>query len=273
MKTMCEEKIRYDFGRNWSDYSEQITKAKVANAKNELFKLVSDLKEREMIDIGCGSGIHALAALQLGVKSITCIDYDLDSISTTRKILKSFSDASKYKVFQSDILSADGPMNKQGKLYDVVYSWGVLHHTGDMWKAIENASKLTKPGGKFVVSLYLKTPFCRFWAWEKRLFSKWRWLRPFIKFPFALILILRLMISERKSPFRILSTYSQKRGMSFIHDVDDWLGGYPYESVESIELIEFMACRGFTLARSFNTNSGWGFFGTGCGEWVFSLSE
>ena len=39
-------------------------------------------------------------------------------------------------------------------LFDIVYSWGVLHHTGDVWHAIENAASRVKPGGIFYIALY-----------------------------------------------------------------------------------------------------------------------
>ena len=81
---MFEKKNRYDFGRNWKQYSENITELHIKEAQKSLLNLIDDVEGKNVLDIGCGSGIHALAFLRLGAKSVTCIDYDLESVKTTK---------------------------------------------------------------------------------------------------------------------------------------------------------------------------------------------
>lgn len=246
---MDEKEVRYDFGRNWSEYSSVITSEEIGSAVDGVTSLFPDVHKKEVLDIGCGSGIHTLAFLTLGAAKVTCIDYDQDSVNTAERVLNTFYSGNNYQVFRGDILNKDGHWFSEGKQYDIVYSWGVLHHTGDMWKAIDNVSEFTKVGGKFSIALYIKTPLCKFWKIEKRYYSRYKPLRSIIKIPFSIALILGYMLLKKKPPSEILNDHSTKRGMSFFHDIDDWLGGYPYESVDEQELLRFMENRNFKLVR------------------------
>ena len=60
--------------------------------------------------------------------------------------------------------------------------------------------------------------------------------------------------------------------MSFFHDVHDWLGGYPYESVSRDETVAILNDLGFFHVRSFvkkNMIARSGILGSGCDEYVF----
>lgn len=253
----------YEFGDNWASYSQFISEDEISHAEKNLARLVGNISGKRFLDIGCGSGLHSLAALNLGAESVTCIDYDLMSVETTQKTLERFAPTDKWHVSQDDILKP----KLEGK-FDVVYSWGVLHHTGDMMTAIEHATHYCDEGGKLIIALYVKTPFCGFWTKEKRVYTYYPFLRPFIRIPYSALLYLRQAIATGK-PLGFLKDYKQMRGMNFWTDIEDWLGGYPYESISDHAFVELMDQKGFTLEQSFQTESGLGLFGTGCGEWVF----
>ena len=70
-------------------------------------------------------------------------------------------------------------------------------------------------------------------------------------------------------PIRYIRDYQRSRGMSWWHDCIDWLGGYPYKSASSEEVIGFLELRGFRLVAAFNTASPLGLLGSGCAEYVF----
>ena len=150
-----------------------------------------------------------------------------------------------------------------------MHSWGVLHHTGAMWQAIERASALVRPGGLFVVALYRKTPMCGFWRAEKRLYAHGS---PAVQAAIGAIyksLFALGMVVKGRNPMRYIREYPARRGMRWRHDVHDWLGGYPYESVTQAELADFLSPRGFKLRRQFVSPPGSGLMGSGCDEYVW----
>ena len=274
MNKIFKKNIRYDFGRNWNDFSQNISEEQIEYAENAIKNLIPVIKGKTVIDIGCGSGLHALAFLRLGAKSITCIDYDENSIKTTSILLKRFyKNKKKYVVKQMDILSSDYLKNLSPNKFDIVYSWGVLHHTGQMFKAIDNTCNLVSENGHLAIALYIKTKFCRFWSFEKRLYSSLNYLRLFIKIPFFVLLLTAYVFKKRHMPWTVLKNYKIERGMSFYYDIDDWLGGYPYESVSHKEIISFLSKKNFLCFKHFNTHNRFGLFGSGCGQWIFKRKK
>jgi 2-polyprenyl-6-hydroxyphenyl methylase/3-demethylubiquinone-9 3-methyltransferase len=207
---------------------------------------------KTFLDIGSGSGLHAVAASHMGF-DVTATDYDQNSVMTTRAMASRFS--AQIDSFQDDILNT----NLTGS-YDVVYSWGVLHHTGDMRKAIINAARLVKSGGTFIIAIYLKTPLCGFWKVEKRIYS---WL------PKGLQSVIAYGFHEFSVAIGAVPRRDKRvRGMDWFHDARDWLGGFPYESA-SPEQVAALVGSDFELMQSFNTRAGSGVVGSGCGEYVF----
>ncbi len=262
-----EAETRYDFGRNWSDYANTLTEERLGHAKTALMKLIPDVKGKSFMDIGSGSGLHSLAALEMGAEQVLAIDYDGQSVATTQALLLQSPNADKAACKQADILDLNSISHEEQ--FDIVYSWGVLHHTGDVWRALENAIKFVKPGGTLAIALYMRTPLCDFWKVEKQIYSGNMWVRPIIKYPFAATLVCHHLIRKGTSAASFVKSYEQDRGMSFMHDIDDWLGGYPYESVTDEEVLSFCTDRDLLLVKKYHTDAGTGIFGTGCGEWVF----
>ena len=148
-------------------------------------------------------------------------------------------------------------------MFDVVYSWGVLHHTGAMWDALDNVDANVAPGGQLFLALYNYQPIAsRYWRWIKRIYNKSALVRPAIigihcVYPTLPSLLLRL-VQARKSP----------RGMSVWHDLLDWLGGYPFEVCKPEEILDFYRARGYQLER-LKTVGG----RMGCNEFVLRRSS
>lgn len=157
----------FAFGENWASYSKLIGEPQIEHAKEGLLKLISaeDFKDRSFLDIGCGSGLHALAASRLGVSRIVGVDIDPNSTATARKILAERNPSTPWQI--ENISVFDLTPDHFGT-FDIVYSWGVLHHTGDLWQAVSKAAALVAPNGLLAVAFYRETYLDPFWKLEKR---------------------------------------------------------------------------------------------------------
>ena len=152
--------------------------------------------------------------------------------------------------------------------FDVVYSWGVLHHTGNLWRAIDKASDLVRDSGTMAIAIYIKTPLCWAWKWEKWAYSKFpRFFQSIILFPFASVWLLGKLV-RGINPLRFLREYKRNRGMNFLHDCHDWLGGYPYESATPEEVENALSKNGLKLLQKFKAHPPLGLFGTWCAEYM-----
>ena len=136
--------MRFNFGDNWKKYSKHINDGHLKASMKEMKYFLEDLcKGVSFIDVGCGSGLHSLSAIRLGASNVHSFDYDIDSVKTTQKIKNLFEpNKQNWKIEHGDAL--DKKYIESLGQYDIVYSWGVLHHTGSMWEAIENCISLSQ---------------------------------------------------------------------------------------------------------------------------------
>jgi len=168
--SLTERKTHFEFGENWKSYAKTIDQRRIDSAIEGVKKLFPDgLVGKTFLDIGCGSGLHSLAALSLGAASVAAVDIDENSVSTTQELLTRYAPGLKWTAKVISIL--DASPETLGK-FDVVYSWGVLHHTGDMWRAIERATQFVHSGGRFAIAIYSATVFDSMWKAEKKFYSQ-----------------------------------------------------------------------------------------------------
>ncbi len=267
MADLTDQRTHYAFGENWARFVAGLDDAQISRAAGSLTRLLGDtIAGRSLLDIGCGSGLHSLAALKLGAASVTAIDIDPRSVETARALLSRHAAGQAWTVDTRSIF--DLAPDKEG--YDIVYSWGVLHHTGDMRRAIDRAAALVRPGGRLVIAIYRKTPMCQFWRAEKRLYSRSPgWLKAIADTALAGLIVAALTVTGR-NPVRYIRTYPAARGMTFLTDLRDWLGGYPYESAAPSDIDGALGKLGFASERFFPCNTRIGLLGVGCDEYVFS---
>jgi len=265
--SLIERETHFEFGENWKNYSKTIDRKRIDSAIEGVRKLLPDsLGGKTFLDVGCGSGLHSLAALSLGAASVTAIDIDENSVGTTQELLTKYAPGQKWTAKVASVF--DASPDALGR-FDVVYSWGVLHHTGDMWRAIECATRFVNPGGQFVIAIYSATTFDPMWKAEKKLYSQAP--RP-IQWGIRQVYMTAFLagkIALGKNPVSYVRNYSHMRGMNFSHDAHDWLGGYPYETASATELHDRICKMGFTEVRSFPLPPSRGLFGAGCHEFVF----
>jgi len=265
---LTDVSTHFRFGQNWEQFAQKLSPSRIAIAEACLSRLFDGrLDGRSFLDIGSGSGLSALAAIHLGASPVVASDIDEDSVRTTQATLSHYASGSQFAVHRASVF--DLPQDQ----YDVVHSWGVLHHTGDMWRAIRTSALRVKPNGIYAIAIYLKTPFCGLWKQEKRVYTA---LPPagqrLVLSAYRALVRLALRLRGR-SPDEVWKSYESGRGMDQDHDLHDWLGGYPYESASAEEITSFMRRMGFSLVRSFDTGPRMGVLGTGCAEYVFQRMQ
>jgi len=270
---LTDVSTHFAFGENWASYAEKIGPAQIDEAVLGVLRLLEpvDVNGKRWLDIGSGSGLHSVAAARLGASEIVAIDIDPDSVRTSQSVLSRFAAGTPWRTERASVL--DLSPETLGR-FDVIYSWGVLHHTGRMHEALARAAALCADGGAFAFALYRRTWCDWFWRLEKPWYSRAsRGGQAAARATYRNAMRLALALRGRSFDDYVRS-YRGNRGMDFDHDAHDWLGGWPYESISEAEVSAFMNNLGFTRrkhrvhgARLLGKDPG--VFGSGCDEYVY----
>ena len=133
----------FDFGQNWQEFvSGDVTQEQIAQARDEFGRLFGsrDVKGLSFLNVGFGQGMTACLAIEKGAR-VSGIDVNSGCLEALAGMSQEFLqvDITKAK-FQIASISASTTVEELEKLepegYDIVNSWGVLHHTGNMHSAI-----------------------------------------------------------------------------------------------------------------------------------------
>jgi 2-polyprenyl-6-hydroxyphenyl methylase/3-demethylubiquinone-9 3-methyltransferase len=262
---------RFEFGKNWKRFLTLLNEERICEAENSLKKMLGTdtLNGKTFLDIGCGSGLFSLAARRLGAR-VRSFDYDQVSVECARELKRRFfPDDNNWVIDRGDILD-EQYMKSLGK-FDMVYAWGVLHHTGSMWQALERVDQRVAKEGVLFISIYNdQGAASRVWTAVKKFYNRssksvrfltvlgvgvyWE-LRSFVA---------RLAQRKNPFPFKYWRERKKDRGMSAWHDLVDWVGGYPFEVAKPEQIFDFYHGRGFELVK-LKTCAG----GIGCNEYIF----
>ena len=240
-------KNKFEFGKNWKNFLNTITVNNIKLAKKDLlnFTNLKNFNKKTFIDIGCGSGLSSLAAKKLGAK-VYSFDSDPISIKCT-KYLKSIS----YKNDNNWTIKRQSILNnnkiKKLKKFDIVYSWGVLHHTGNLFLALENTAALCKKGGILYLALYNdQGKKSNRWKMIKKIYTKNNIIiKKIIELAFSPFFLLKPFIKTLFEKDKIL----RRRGMNNYIDYIDWIGGYPFEVSKPEEIFQFFFKKKFQLQK------------------------
>jgi len=259
---------RFEFGANWARFLESLDEARIERAQRSLQDMLGapDLRGKRFLDVGSGSGLFSLAARRLGA-SVRSFDYDPKSVACTQELRRRyFPDDPDWTVERGSALDADY-LGRLGR-FDVVYSWGVLHHTGALWQALENVSPLVADGGRLFLAIYNDQGWASvLWLRVKQLYNRlpgplrWLVLGPAFVRLWGPAFVRDLLHGDPARTWR----EGVGRGMDPWRDVVDWVGGLPFEAARPEKIVDYYAAKGFRLER-LETSGG----GHGCNEFVFS---
>ena len=269
--TVDKTGLRFEFGKNWAQFLSALDETRILEAERSLKGMLEleTLHDKTFLDIGSGSGLFSLAARRLGAK-VTSFDYDPLSVQCTAELRhRYFPEDAKWTVTHGDVLNQD--FLKFLGHFDVVYSWGVLHHTGAMWQALDNVASLVRQRGKLFISIYNdQGPASQRWRRLKKFYNdsskplRWMIIIGVGGYWELLSAGFRLIHLQNPLPFKKWKEKKKDRGMSVWYDLVDWVGGYPFEVAKPEEVLHLYRTKGYVLVR-LKTCGG----GLGCNEYVF----
>lgn len=263
----------FSFGKNWQNFLKGLTEEKIQEAERSLIEFLGgkeNITNKTFVDIGCGSGLFSLAAYRLGAKRVVSVDIDGTSVACAKYLHKKNGSPIHWNIQTGSALDRDFLISLE--TFDIVYSWGVLHHTGNMYQALENVALLAHTESKLYIALYNDNQHflegtSNFWLKAKKIYNRCGNLeKRFLQIIYTTYYVIGLALNF-VNPITYIKNYHSLRGMSFMTDIKDWLGGYPYEYASAEQVTAFFSEQGFNCKKINPARS------IGCNEFLLTRSQ
>ncbi len=226
---------RFAFGRNWRQFLAVLNDARIGEAEASL---------RTMLE---GA-------------TVSSFDYDPHSVACTEELRRRyFPDDPGWQIAEGSVLD-EAYVRGKGQ-FDIVYSWGVLHHTGNMWRALANVCLPVAPGGRLFIAIYNDQRGVSIaWRRVKHIYCSSALGRALVCGLFIPYFVVSGFASDVVRLRNPLRRYLQPttRGMSMFYDWFDWLGGLPFEVARPEAILRFYGDRGFVLRNLITAGGGLG---------------
>ncbi|OGI17699.1 MAG: hypothetical protein A3J63_02815 [Candidatus Moranbacteria bacterium RIFCSPHIGHO2_02_FULL_40_12b] len=262
-------KNHFSFGKNWQSFLKTLDDKRINEAKKSLVNFLGGeekIKGKTFVDIGCGSGLFSLSAYLIGASKVVSVDVDDFSVTCVKHLKEKQNNPPRWEIIKGSAL--DENFIKSLGQFDIVYSWGVLHHTGDMHKAFENITLLTHELSQLYLAIYNDNKLffegsSSFWLKVKRLYNKSSRITKRIMEGIYIAYFVCGLASHFINPITYIRNYQSLRGMNFFTDIKDWLGGYPYEYASTETIVNHFKNLDFMCAKTIPARS------IGCNEFLF----
>lgn len=190
---------------NTKEYYDEIQKQRYSKFYPYLIKLAefNEHPNEKVLEVGCGQGTDLLQFVKGGAK-VWGVDLTEPAIKKTREMFKVYNYKVRLKHLDAEDLNIFGD-----NFFDVVYSFGVIHHTPNPQKMIDEIHRVLKPNGKAIIMIYGKGL-----GWWCRLFL-FIFTGKFLKYSFQEFINIH---SEYKGNCPLVRIYSVRQAQKLFKD-------------------------------------------------------